>query len=193
MLADLAAWWQRGLDTQFDVAHEGCFGADTYAGGIDTLGHAFSFGLGIETPDALALALGWLVEMRPGFGRWFAFRSLHSSAGDPQRRHDHHQCHTVLRLSGWSGLAAWNSLRYVEIPAGFGAVGFSGESSLEASDDRARTAYAGIGLNLTELLDRTAFSGEWRGGRTHRFATELLRCVQVPGTAAIGEAHVWRR
>jgi hypothetical protein len=52
--------------------------------------------------------------------------------------------------------------------------------------------YAGVGLNLTELPDRTAFSGSLRGGRTHWFATELLRYVQVPGTAALGELHTWR-
>jgi hypothetical protein len=236
------AWWHRGLDTQFDVAHEGWFGADTYSGGIDKLGHGFSFyvgtrmlnrgfgwagmpadeslplsiklavglGLGIETLDALArggkygfswedlvmdsagIALGWLAETQPAFDRWFAFRWLHASAGDPQRRYDHHQYYAVLRLSGWSALEPWNPLRYVELLAGYGAVGFRGESALDSSDTRARTLYAGIGLNLTELLERTVFAGDWRGGRTHWFATELLRYVQVPGTAAIGEAHVWR-
>jgi hypothetical protein len=236
------AWWHRGLDTRFDVAHEGWFGPQTYSGGIDKLGHAFSFyvatrmlnrgfgwaglpageslplsmalalglGLGIETLDALArggkygfswedlvmdglgIGLGWLAESDPSFDRWFAFRWLRSSGGDPQRTYDHHQYYAVLRLSGWSALGPYNPLRYLELMVGYGATGFRGDSPLDSAGDRARTVYAGIGLNLTELLDRTAFSGSLGGGRAHWFATELLRYVQVPGTAAFGEVRTWR-
>jgi hypothetical protein len=50
------AWWHRGLDTQFDVAHEGWFGADTYSGGIDKLGHGFSFYVGTRM---LNRGFGW--------------------------------------------------------------------------------------------------------------------------------------
>ena len=238
----LIAWWHRGFDTRFDVAREGWFGPDTYSGGIDKLGHAYSFyvatrmlnrgfgwagmpadgslrlsaglalalGLGIETldglarggqygfswedlaMDALGVGLGWIAESHPEFDRWFALRWLRSSAGDPRRTYDHHQYFAVLRLSGWSALGPRNPLRYLELMLGYGATGFRGESALGAADDRARTLYAGVGLNLTELLDRTAFSGPWRGGRSHGFATELLRYVQVPGTAALAEAHTWR-
>jgi hypothetical protein len=236
------AWWHRGLDTQFDVAHEGWFGPDTYSGGIDKLGHAFSFytgtrlatrafgwagvpadeslalsarlglalGLGIElldgfarggqygfswedlTMDVAGIGLAWLAETQPGFDRWFAFRWLYTRSGDPARRYDHHQYYAVLRLSGWSALGPANPLRYVELLAGYGAQGFQGESSLGASDQRSRSIYLGIGLNLTELLDRTAFAGASGGGRSQWFATELLRYVQVPGTAATTPVLTWR-
>jgi hypothetical protein len=171
---------------------------------------ALGLGLGIETLDALArggkygfswedlvmdglgIGLGWLAESDPSFDRWFAFRWLRSSGGDPQRTYDHHQYYAVLRLSGWSALGPYNPLRYLELMVGYGATGFRGDSPLDSAGDRARTVYAGIGLNLTELLDRTAFSGSLGGGRAHWFATELLRYVQVPGTAAFGEVRTWR-
>ena len=236
------AWWYRGLDTRMDIAHEGWFGADTYSGGIDKLGHMFSFyvgtrminrgfgwaglpadeslalsttvalglGLGIEVLDGLArggtygfswqdlvmdaagVGLARYAESNPGFDRWFAFRWLRSSVGDPQRRYDHHQYYAVLRLSGWSALGELNPLRYVELMTGYGAIGFRGESELASADERRRTLYVGIGLNLTELLDRTAFAGRMGGGRTQWFTTELLRYVQVPGTIATGSAKTWQ-
>lgn len=241
-ITGFAAWWHRGLDTRFDVAHEDWFGPDTYSGGIDKLGHGFSFyvatrmlnrgfgwagmpaqeslplsvglalglGLGIEVMDALArggkygfswedlvmdslgIGLGWFAESRPSFDRWFAFRWLRSSAGDPQRTYDHHQYYEVLRLSGWSALGQYNPLRYVELMVGYGATGFRGDSALDSADDRRRTLYAGVGLNLTELFDRTVYTGSLGGGRTQWFTTELLRYVQVPGTATFGELRTWR-
>jgi hypothetical protein len=241
----LVAWWRRGFDTEFDVAHEGWFGANTYAGGIDKLGHAFSFyagtrlmtrglgwagvphgeslalagglalglGLGIEVLDGLArggthgfswndmamnaagTGLAWLAESRPGFDRWWAFRWRYAPGGDPERSYDRHQYYAVLRLSGWRALGASHPLRYVELLAGYGARGFGGDApagTAGSTDDRERSLYVGIGLNLTELLERTAWRGDAAGGRTQRVATEALRYLQVPGTAATTAVRTWR-
>jgi hypothetical protein len=46
-------------------------------------------------------------------------------------------------------------------------------------------------LNLTELLDRTAFAGDARHGRAHRWTTEALRYLQLPGTVVAARRH-WR-
>jgi hypothetical protein len=240
-VAGFVAWWHRGLDTQFDLAHEGWFGPDTYSGGVDKLGHMYSLyvgtrlmssafqwagaserearnrasalglgiGLGIEVLDGLArggkygfswqdlvmdvagVSLAWIAETEPAFDRWFAFRWMRDSGGDPNRRYDHHQYYAVLRPSGWSALGAANPLRYVELLAGYGAIGFRGESSLDSSDQRQRTVYVGVGLNLTELLDRTVWTTGLGGGYTQWFATQLLRYVQIPGTAATTSAKTW--
>jgi hypothetical protein len=40
------AWWEDGLTTEFGTTDEGWFGEDTYAGGADKLGHAFSAYIG---------------------------------------------------------------------------------------------------------------------------------------------------
>jgi hypothetical protein len=98
----------------------------------------------------------------------------------------------VLRLSGWSAIGPDNPLRYLELMVGYGATGFPRDVAPDAPDERRRTLHAGIGLNLTELLDRAVFTGERRGGRAQWFATELLRYVQVPGTAATVEARTWQ-
>jgi hypothetical protein len=64
------AWWEDGLTAEFGTEDEGWFGEDTYAGGADKLGHAFSayigtrlFARGLEwagNPPDRALRLGAL-------------------------------------------------------------------------------------------------------------------------------------
>ena len=144
--------------------------------------------------DTAGVGLARYAESNPGFDRWFAFRWLRSSVGDPQRRYDHHQYYAVLRLPGWSALGERNPLRCIERMTGYGAIGFRGESEITSADERRRTPYVGIGIgmNLNELLDRTAFAGRLGGGRTQWLATELLRYVQVPGTIATGSAKTWQ-
>lgn len=81
------AWWYRGLDTRLDTACEGWFGADAYSGGIDKLGHMFSFDVGsrmmnrgfdwaglpanesLALSTTLALGLGLGIEVLDGLAR----------------------------------------------------------------------------------------------------------------------------
>ena len=232
-LVSAAAWWGQGFDSRFSVASEGWFGADTYAGGIDKLGHAFSFyaatrlgthalvgvgasrdeavrlsagvalgfGLGVEGLDGLSrsgrygfswedlamnavgVGLGVAMETHPGLDRRFAFRWMYSPRGRDDNWYDHHTYVVALRLSGVEAIGPRNPLRYLEVVVGYGATGFRSDFDFGNGDFRRRTLYAGVALNVTELLDRTVFRGELRDGRAHRWTTEALRYVQPPGTA----------
>ena len=53
-----AAWWRNELSGDFRVAHEGWFGQDTYAGGVDKLGHGFSSYLGTRLLTRAYVAAG---------------------------------------------------------------------------------------------------------------------------------------
>ena len=241
MLAGFLGWWSDGFNNKFSFRNEGWFGPDTYSGGIDKLGHAFSMyvttrllnrtftwagdsdsnslwratllsaaiGLGIEVfdgleksgkygfswqdliMDAAGIGLAFYAERNPEFDKWFAFRWRREMQTAGTGTYESHQYFGVLRLSGWSQLGVYNPLRYVELMAGYGAAGFRGDSGITNADNRKRTVYAGIGLNLTEVLDRTVFSGSLGGGRSQWLATEFLRYVQVPGTASIHPARTW--
>jgi len=172
---------------------------------------SLTIGLGIEIFDGLeksgkygfswqdmvmnsaGILLGMYAEQNPGFDKWFAFRWRRESGNlVGGGTYDSHQYFGVLRLSGWSELGAYNPLRYVELMVGYGAFGYRGDSGTSNFDNRQRSLYAGVGLNLTELLDRTVFSGSLQGGRTQWFATEFLKYVQVPGTASIHAAKTWK-
>ena len=172
---------------------------------------SFAIGLGIEIFDGLeksgkygfswqdmimdgaGILLAMYAEQNPGFDKWFAFRWRRESGHlVGSGTYDSHQYFGVLRLSGWSELGAYNPLRYVELMVGYGAFGYRGDSGDSNVDNRQRSLYAGVGLNLTELFDRTVFSGSLRGGRTQWFATEFLKYVQLPGTASIHAAKTWK-
>lgn len=237
----VAAWWSQGFTSNFSVASEGWFGKDTYAGGIDKLGHAFSFylatrlgtraldwaqvpqqeavrmaagvafgfGLGVEILDGLSrsgqygfswqdlamntlgIGLGAAMESYPALDRYVAFRWMYSPAGRQDSWYDHHTYLLALRLSGFDAIGPDNPLRYVELVAGYGAKGFRSDFDYSQEDLRRRTIYVGVALDLTELLERTVFTGSARGGTAHRWTTEALRYVQPPGTAAAW-SRTWR-
>ena len=242
MVAGAIGWWSDGLTTDFKFRNEGWFGPDTYSGGIDKLGHAFSFyvttrllnraytwagvndtdslfraavvagviGLSIEVFDGLersgkygfsvqdlisdfaGIGLAWYAERNPNFDKWFAVRWKREAVSLGNGTYENHQYFGVLRLSGWDALGVYNPLRYVELGVGYGATGFRGDSEgLVNASNRTRTLYGGIALNLTELLDRTAFSGSWKGGRTQWVATEFLRYVQLPNTMGTTSLKSW--
>lgn len=232
----LLAWWGQGFHSDFSVADEGWFGARTYSGGIDKLGHAWTsyvgmrlgtraltwaglphrdairlaagvglgVGLGIEVLDGLSrggqygfswedLAMnlvgtgfGVLMESRPELDRHLAFRLMYRS-GD--KWYDRQVYVLAWRLSGLPGVGRDNPLRYLEVLAGYGARGFRSDMDFGDGDTRRRSVYVGVGLNLSELLDRWVFTGS-RGSRTQRWSDEALRYLQVPGTAV---ARSWEK
>lgn len=230
----LLSWWGQGFEAEFNVADEGWFGPSAYAGGIDKLGHAYSFylgtrlgtralgwagvppadalrisagvsfgvGLGIEVLDGLSrsgrygfswgdlamnavgIGAGMLMESNRELDKRFAFRWLYSPGGSEW--YDRQIYLVALRLSGISEIGPNNPLRYIELLAGYGAKGFRSDFDFSAGDTRRRSFYVGIGLNLTELLQR----GGARRTRAWPIVKETLRYVQVPGTAV---ARGWHR
>jgi len=238
-VASFLAWWDQGFESSFNFANEGWFGPDTYTGGVDKLGHAFSFyvgtrlgtralewadvprkdavllsagvaagvAVGIEVFDGLSrggeygfswqdllmggvgIGLGIVAENYPAFDRYAAFRWMYKSGGESW--YDRQVYLAALRLSGFESIGRDNPLRYIELVVGYGAQGFRSDGDYSVTDTRERSVYFGVALNLTEVLDRTVFAGKHGGGRTQWFATEALRYVQVPGTAALAD-RTWR-
>lgn len=228
----MAAWWSNGFSTSFHTLNEGWFGPDTYSGGIDKLGHAFSFyvgtrlgtralgwanvphtdalalsagiafgvGLGIElldgfsrnteygfswqdlTMNAVGIGFAALAETYPAVDRYVAFRWLYSPDGRSGSWYDHHTYLLALRMSGFEAIGQNNPLRFVEFVAGYGAKGFRSDLDYSGGDTRERSLYFGVGLNLTEIFDRTLFAGKYKGGSAQAWTTEFLRYVEVPYT-----------
>ena len=163
-------------------------------------GVTFGFGLGVEILDglsrngragfswedmvmnALGVGLGVAMETHPQLDRHLAFRWMYSPGGRDGSWYDHHVYLLAWRLSGLSAIGPDNPLRYLELVAGYGAKGFRTDLDYSQGDLRRRTAYFGIALNLTELLDRTAFAGSARDSSARYWTAETLRYVQPPGT-----------
>ncbi|MGZ8321476.1 MAG: DUF2279 domain-containing protein [Telluria sp.] len=87
----------------------------------------------------------------------------------------------ALKGSGVPSLKRHPVLRYLELSVGYGTRGYL---AAPVSAQPTRNLYVGVSLNLSALLDRTAFR-EGRGGRAQRITSTALEFVQVPGTAAL--------
>lgn len=171
-------------------------------------GLSLAVGLGIEVLDGLSrggrygfswedlvmnvagVGFGMLMETHPELDRYLAFRLMYSPGGREGSLYDRQLYLLAFRLSGLSAIGPGNPLRYLELVTGYGADGFRSDLDYSQQDLRRRTAYFGVALNLTELLDRWVFTGGARHGTTHRWTTETLRYLQPPGTA-VGFRKRW--
>lgn len=91
----------------------------------------------------------------------------------------------ALKLGGFDGLRN-TPLRFIEIHAGYYARGFSA-SARARGDDRTRSSYFGLGLNLNELLWGHKETVE---GELNQATRLFFEHVQVPPTAPLRE---WRQ
>lgn len=66
MLVSGLQWWRRGFGSSFQHANEGWFRRETYAGGLDKLGHAYTFYVGTRL---LNQSLRW-AGASPGEALW---------------------------------------------------------------------------------------------------------------------------
>lgn len=83
----------------------------------------------------------------------------------------------VAKASGVPALRNHSWLRYFELAAGYGVRGLEGPV-----ENRARNFYFGVSLNLSELLNDTAFRDTPPSSWNRRLTTGFLEVVQVPGT-----------
>lgn len=90
----------------------------------------------------------------------------------------------VAKASGVPALHDHPWLRYVEVAIGYGSRGYSDNPS-SAVSNRSRHVYAGISLNLSELLGETVFKGLDKWKRTQHVTDTVLELVQIPGTDAL--------
>jgi hypothetical protein len=221
--------WAKGHARSFHVQREGWFGRDSYAGGMDKLGHFYSASLlsdvftwtlrrkGFDAYESAASGaiMSWLlmgaIEIGDGFvhygfsfeditfntlGAGFSFlrntvpglkekldfrleylptNSQRLSANDD---YGNKKFLFALKLGGFDELkdTPW---RFVELHAGYFARGFS-DSDRALGRPLERNLYAGVGLNLSEILLGNRPVRNTLFGEIGRFTLEHL---QVPYTS----------
>lgn len=160
---------------------------------LDGLSRGGRYGFSWEdlAMNAIGVGFGMLMESRPELDRYLAFRLGYSPGGRKGSLYDRQLYLLAFRLSGLSAIGPGNPLRYLELVAGYGAEGFRSDQIYGQEDSRRRTAYFGVALNLTEVLDRWVFTGGARHASAHRWTSEALRYVQPPATVAAARRH-WR-
>lgn len=237
------SWWGDGFTGDFRTINEGWFGQNTYIGGADKLGHAFtgyagtrllargfewagndpdqalrlgfatSVGVlvGVEIMDGFSrkhrfsmedtimnvagAALGVLMEKNPELDRLLDFRLRYWRSEDARRFNQagfdaDYSGQTYLMVVKASGVPALRDndwLRYFELAVGYGSRGYEPNDGGGPLPTRSRHLYYGVSLNLSEILERTAFRGALKGGRTQRITDTALEFVQIPGTVALAD------
>lgn len=148
---------------------------------LDGYSREWEFSKEDQVANMLGVGAAYVLEKYPGVDRLLDIR-LHY-VPDKGRDFDpfgDYSGQTYLLVAKASGVPALRSrpwLRYLELAAGYGVRGLEGPM-----ENRARNFYFGVSLNLSELLDDTAFRDTPPSSWTRRLTTGALEVVQVPGT-----------
>ena len=134
--------------------------------------------------NVAGVALGYVLERNPDLDRLIDVRVLYRpSAGkfDPFGDYSGQKYLLALKASGVPALRENPLLRYLELTAGYGTRGYESPQGVV----RSRHVYAGVSLNLSEVLGSTVFRGAGERSRIQRATDLFFEFVQVPGTAAL--------
>jgi len=141
--------------------------------GAMEVGDSFSsYGLSGEDMAAnlVGCAAGYLLYTRPGLAEKIDLRwapGLSPNKADFTTDYENSKYLIALKLNGFR-FAQQNLLKHIELHAGYYTRGFA-----ERTESNNRYAYAGLGLNLTDLLFRNGYEK----------AATFLRYVQPPLTS----------
>ena len=152
-----------------------------------------------STEDAIMNAVGTgvavMMENNPELDRLIDLRLMYKPSDEPRRNNfdpfGDYSGQTYLLVAKASGVERLRDhpvLRYFEVAVGYGTRGYG--LGPDNPGDRSRNLYAGISVNLSELLDRTAFRGAAERSRTQRAVDGFLEFVQIPGTVALAKRRL---
>jgi hypothetical protein len=163
-------------------------GAMTVVEIIDGYSKRWRFSREDAVMNVLGAGAAVLMERNPAVDRLLDFRLHYKPSASNQYNFDPFgdysgQTYIVaLKASGIPGLREHRWLRYVELVAGYGARDFPENRPNISGDHRTRNVYAGISLNLSEVLGSTVFKNS-PDSRARKFTNAVLEFVQPPGTA----------
>lgn len=172
---DMAAWLTLGIFTGVEV--------------LDGYAKKWHFSKEDALINAAGVAAGVLLESRPVLDKLIDLRILYQPSRENGRRFEPFGDYSgqtyllVAKASGVDALRHHPVLRYLEVAVGYRARGYSdvGGRLVEVGT---RSLYAGVSLNLSELLGQTIFRRSH--GTAQAVADTVLEYVQVPGTAVLG-------
>jgi hypothetical protein len=162
--------------------------------GIEVL-DGFDRGSGFSIGDAVAniagLGLGVLLESQPRLDEIFdlRFRYVPSQETRRQGKFDPFGDYSgqtyllIVKASAFPSLARHKGVRYLELAFGYGAVGFEPPEAVKR-----RTFYYGVSINLSQLLDDTAFADR-RHPTAQTISHQLFEYLQVPGTVYLSGSN----
>ena len=154
---------------------------------LDGFSKEWSFSKEDAIINVAGVGAAYLLESRPELDRLIDLRlhywPSHGSSFNPFGDYSGQTYLLVVKASGIPALREHSFLRYFEFALGYGTRGYS--ESLAQREEGSRYVYAGISLNLSEVLDQTVFKRSASARRAQGVTNTFLEFVQVPGTAAL--------
>lgn len=157
---------------------------------LDGFSKRFRFSPEDAAMNLSGVGLAWLLETHPELDRKLDFRVLYRRSNearatgihDPIEDYSGQTYLLAVKGAGFDALAKVPAARYLELVMGYGTRGYRpGLAGVEPS----RHFYAGVGVNLAELLDLAVFEARQPRSRTQRVTHGILEYLQVPGTVAL--------
>lgn len=154
---------------------------------VDAYSKRWRFSKEDAVVNALGAGTAILFEKYPALDRLvdLRFHYRRSAAGgdsfDPFGDFSGQTYVVALKASGVDALRERGLLRYLEFGLGYATRNY--EDKRPVAGRPARRVYAGVSLNLSELLGRTAFKEVPPQRRIRRLSDTALEYIQVPGTA----------
>lgn len=157
---------------------------------LDGFTERFRFSPEDAVMNLSGVGLAWLLETYPGLDRKLDFRVLYRRSNEARANGIHDPIEDTsgqtylmaVKGAGFDALAKVPAARYLELVLGYGTRGYRpGLAGVAPS----RHFYAGIGVNLAELLDLAVFEPRQPRSPTQRVSHGILEYLQVPGTVAL--------
>ncbi|HJV75653.1 MAG TPA: DUF2279 domain-containing protein [Noviherbaspirillum sp.] len=154
---------------------------------LDGFSKEWSFSKEDAIINVAGVGAAYLLESKPELDRLIDLRlhywPSHGSSFNPFGDYSGQTYLFVVKARGLPALREHSFLRYFELALGYGTRGYS--ESLAKREIGSRYVYAGISLNLSEVLDQTVFRRSASAQRAQGVTDTFLEFVQVPGTAAL--------
>jgi hypothetical protein len=190
LLARSLEWAGNDKDKALALAGIATFGAFTAVEIADGFTTKWKFSYEDVIMNAAGIGLAIAMEKHPDLDRLVDFRLLYQPSDEPRNNYfdpfGDYSGQTyllVFKASGIDSLRHHPLLRYVELAVGYGTRGYGAPP--DVGGDPSRNIYAGISINLSELLGQTVFAGAGGRSKTQRVVDGFLEFVQIPGTVAL--------
>lgn len=182
-------------DSALTIAAWSTFATFTAVEVVDAFTDKWRFSKEDAIMNAVGTGVAVMMEKDPELDRLIDLRLMYRPSDEPRSNHfdpfGDYSGQTYLLVAKASGVERLRNhpvLRYFEVAVGYGTRGYG--LGPDDPGERSRNLYAGISVNLSELLDRTAFRGATERSRTQRTVDGFLEFVQIPGTVALAKRRL---
>ena len=156
---------------------------------LDGFSKSYKFSKEDAVANIVGGAAGYVLQKYPALDALIDFRLYYRQSPEakaegkwePFADYNGQKYLLVFKAAGVPALEAQPVLRYLELAVGYGVRGYDPPAAV-----RSRHLYAGVALNVSQVLDDTVFRNTRESG-SRKGSALFLELFQVPGTIALAD------